>query len=204
VSSALIHVAGLDIERGYEDAFAAWYESEHVPRMLSQPGWSGVRRYECLDGEPRHVAIYDLDEDALDGIASEAPYRDPTFARRIRNYHARTLARIHAQGDDPAEAELINLVTVDMRPEHAAAFSRWYSEVHVPEMLDCPGWLGNERFESLDGDPRFMAIYGLSDADRPFNTEEYESVVGWDEHVEHIRGYHGWRIYRLLSRMGSG
>jgi hypothetical protein len=200
VSSALIHVAGLDLERGYERAFNRWYEDVHVPGVLKRPGWSALRRYECLEGEPRYLAIYDLTEAALEGEVSAAPFRDPAFGRRIRDYHARTWRRILAAGEDPAAADLINLITVDIGPEHAEPFSRWYSETHVPEILACPGWLGGERYESIDGDPRFLAMYGLEDAERPFGTDEYESVWGWEEQVEHMRGYHGFRIYRLIGR----
>jgi hypothetical protein len=48
-----------------------------------------------------------------------------------------------------------------------------------------------------------MAMYGLEDPDRPFASDEYEAVVGWDEHVDHIRGYHGFRIYQLIGRIGG-
>jgi hypothetical protein len=33
---------------------------------------------------------------------------------------------------------------------------------------------------------------------RPFNSPEWEAAVGWDEHVDHIRGFHGFRVYRLI------
>ncbi len=44
---------------------------------------------------------------------------------------------------------------------------------------------------------RFVAIYDLEDATRPFSSPEYEAAVGWDEHAARVRGYHGFRIYRL-------
>jgi hypothetical protein len=203
VSGAYIHVAGADVERGYEEAFDRWYRSEHAPAALARQGWSRLRRYRCLEGEPQFLSIYDLTEEALDGPLGEAPFRAPEFSRRIRDYHARTWRRIFLTGEDPASADLINLITVDIGPEHAPAFSRWYSEVHMPEIVACPGWLGGERYECLNGDPRFLAMYGLADAERPFGTKEFESVVGWDAHVNHIRGYHGFRIYGLTERLGG-
>ena len=93
---------------------------------------------------------------------------------------------------------LVNIVTVDIDAAYAGAFDRWYNEVHVPEILGCPGWLGNRRYECLDGEPRFLAIYDLEDERLPFDTPEYRAAVGWDEHVGRIRGYHGFRIYRLI------
>ena len=102
---------------------------------------------------------------------------------------------------DPRGAELINFVTVEAEPEGAAAFSRWYDEVHVPEIVACPGWLGNERYEALTQEPLFLAVYGLADAERPFHPPEYEAAVGWDEHLGAIRGYHGFRIYRRTATL---
>jgi heme-degrading monooxygenase HmoA len=195
----LIHMACLNVERNDEERFSAWYETRHLAAMLDRPGWRGARRYQCLDGEPRYVTIYDLDEAMENAPLSEAPYRSPEFERTgIRDYRARTYKQIHDAGEHPTPPTLVNIVTVDMNADHAESFSRWYNEIHVPEILACPGWRGNRRFECVDGEPRFLAIYDLDDAQSPFTSAAYHTAVGWDEHVEHIRGYHGFRIYRLI------
>jgi hypothetical protein len=194
----LVHVAALDVEARYEDAFDAWFAGVHLPELFARPGWNAARRYECTAGEPRRLVVYDLDERALEGPLKATPFADPEIGRRVRNYSARTFRRVLTAGEDPAQAELVNVITVDVDAEHAEAFDRWYSEVHVPEILACPGWRGACRYESIDGDPRFLAIYALDDPVTPFATEEYEAAVGWDEHTDQIRGYHGFRIYRLL------
>lgn len=143
--------------------------------------------------------IHVLGEEAVGDRLAAAPFRAEAFSRWIRDYAASTYRQISSQGEDPALSGLINVVTVDVEPEHAGAFSRWYDDVHVPEILDCPGWLGARRYRSIDHDGCFMAVYGLEDAERPFGTAEYEEATGWDEHVEHIRGYHGFRIYRIVT-----
>lgn len=196
-----VHVSGLDVEPGFAEDFDRWYVEEHLPTALREPGWRRATRYACLDGEPRTLTIFELDDEASGRGPAPAPFRDPAFARRIRDYQARTYREIHAAGADPAAAELINLITVDIDAAGAEAFSSWYTHVHVPEILACPGWLGARRYESTDSDSTFMAVYALADALRPFATPEYESAVGWDEHVERIRGYHGFRIYRALDRV---
>ena len=62
--------------------------------------------------------------------------------------------------------EWLNVVTVDIEDAHAGEFNRWYNEVHVPEILGCPGWIANRRYECVDGEPRFLAIYDLEDDER--------------------------------------
>jgi hypothetical protein len=204
-NTELIHLAVFELEADAEAAFDRWYEGEHVPRMLERPGWQRMRRYRCTDGQPL-IAIYDVD-DALpvEPRLSEAPFRGDRFATRgIRSYHARTWREIHAAGDHTERAEWLNAVTVDVEAAHAEAFSRWYSQVHVPEILACPGWRANRRYECVDGEPRFLALYELEDPYRPFDSPEWRSAVGWDEHVDHIRGFHGFRVYRLTFDSADG
>lgn len=194
---SLIHVAGLDVEME-EDEFNRWYRQEHLPTILARPGWRGARCFECLRGEPKQLTIFDLDLSVQAQRITAAPFHTGIAARRgIRDYHARTYRLIHEGGRHVVPPKLINVVSVDIEHEYAAAFSRWYNEVHFPEILGCPGWLGGRRYECIDGEPRFLAIYDLEDATRPFSTPEYEAAVGWDEHGVHLRGYHGFRIYRL-------
>jgi hypothetical protein len=196
-STPLIHVAGLDVEMD-EGAFNEWFVREHLPRILDRPGWLAARCFECLKGEPRLLTIYELDATLVDQRLSAAPFHSGITERRgIRDYHARTYRQIHEAGAHVVPPQLINMVTVDIEAEHADSFNRWYNEVHFPEILACPGWRGGRRYECIDGEPRFLAIYDLEDPTRPFSTPEYQAAVGWDDHVEHIRGYHGFRIYRL-------
>jgi hypothetical protein len=204
ISTAVIHLALFDLEAAAEPEFTRWYEGEHVPKMLARPGWRSMRRYRCTDGQPL-LSIYELDDDLPVGPQiSEAPFRSHRFATRgLRNYEARTWREIHSAGDHIEQPGWLNVVTVEVEAAHAEDFSRWYNEVHVPEILACPGWRANRRYECVDGEPRFLAIYDLEDAERPFNSPEWESAVGWDEHVENIRGFHGFRVYRLMFDSGS-
>ena len=44
----------------FEEEFNAWYDTEHVPERLAVPGFETARRFVCLSGHPRYLAIYDL------------------------------------------------------------------------------------------------------------------------------------------------
>lgn len=195
--SALIHVAGLDIDMD-EGQFNQWYRKSYLGDVLSKAGWRRARCFTCLSGEPKLLTIFDLDSSLAGQPINVAPFRNEIVERRgIRDYHARTYRLIHQAGHHLDRPNLINVVTVDIDGEYAADFSRWYNEVHFPEILACPGWLGGRRYECIDGEPRFLAIYDLEDAKRPFSTHEYQAAVGWDEHAIHLRGYHGFRVYQL-------
>lgn len=195
----MIHLALFDIEADRSDEFTAWYESEHVPAVLERPGWRRMCRYRCTDGAPL-LSLYEIDPDvALTPRLSEAPFRSSGMfaARGLRNYTARTWREIHVAGSPRWAASWINAITVDIEPPHAEEFSDWYSKVHVPEILACPGWLAGRRFECVDGEPRFLAIYDLADPVTPFTSPQWRDAVGWDNHAGHIRGFFGFRVYEL-------
>jgi hypothetical protein len=195
----MLHLAIYELDPALEADFARWYEAEHTSGILSRPGWRSMRRYQCTDGQP-YASIYEVDDDVpTEPHIEAAPFRGgPFVARGLRNYHARTYKEINRSGAPPTKREWLNIVTVDVEDAGAEAFNRWYDEVHVPEILGCPGWLANARYESVDGEPRYLAIYDLEDATRPFSSPEWEAAVGWDEHVGCIRGFHGFRVYRQV------
>ena len=195
----MIHLALFDLEPEFEDEFLHWYEGEHAPAMLARTGWLRLGHYRCLDGQP-FLSLYEVDDALTNQLPlSAAPFRDGPFtARGIRNYHARTWRQVHAAGTPGAKATWINAVTVEVDDRHLEEFNRWYNEVHVPEILACPGWRSNRRYVCLDGESSVLAVYELEDPELAFASPQWESVVGWDEHLEHILGFHGFRVYELL------
>lgn len=44
-----------------EDEFNAWYDGEHLPQRRNMPGFRSATRWECVDGWPRWMALYQLD-----------------------------------------------------------------------------------------------------------------------------------------------
>ncbi len=49
----------------FEDEFNAWYDTEHVPERVAVPGFLSGRRYVCIDGHPKYLAMYDMAEAAV-------------------------------------------------------------------------------------------------------------------------------------------
>ena len=45
---------------GFEEEFQDWYDTEHTPKVRSVQGFETGRRFVCLSGWPRYVALYDL------------------------------------------------------------------------------------------------------------------------------------------------
>lgn len=47
---------------GLEDEFHDWYDSEHIPDRLVIPGFTAASRYEVVDGAPRWLVVYEVDD----------------------------------------------------------------------------------------------------------------------------------------------
>ncbi|PWT70876.1 MAG: hypothetical protein C5B46_09080 [Proteobacteria bacterium] len=60
----------MDPPPAFEEEFNAWYDTEHLPQRMAVPGFETGRRYVCVHGAPRYLAIYDVTSPAV--LESEA------------------------------------------------------------------------------------------------------------------------------------
>ncbi|MBL3607560.1 DUF4286 family protein [Rhodovulum sulfidophilum] len=81
------HMVFVDIDPEEDAAFDDWYDNTHLPQILACPGWLEARREKCLEGGPRHVAIYTItgpeayETPEFDAIKGFGPFTD-----KIRNF----------------------------------------------------------------------------------------------------------------------
>lgn len=64
---------GIDVPPEREEAFNAWYNTEHISDMLGVPGVLTARRFMAVEGEPKYLALYDLEGEEV--FQSEAYHR---------------------------------------------------------------------------------------------------------------------------------
>ena len=69
-SSKGLLLATMEPPANIEEEFQDWYDSEHFPERQSCAGFETARRFVCIDGWPRYLAVYDLTNvDVLHGPA---------------------------------------------------------------------------------------------------------------------------------------
>jgi len=67
----------IDVESGHEDEFNRWYDQEHLPERAAIPGVLSARRFKALKGNPKYLAVYELENpDVLKSPAYRSVY-DP-------------------------------------------------------------------------------------------------------------------------------
>jgi len=167
-------------------AFNAFYDKVHVPEVLAKnPGLLRATRYELLvqdargDFGPRWLAAYEMEDEAAargyeqrnDGPAEGRPVYTPGLHDFQPTITWRLLWRqIFATGSSGGAPHGIFIVGMNVPPETTpeglAVFNAFYSNIHVPEVMQWGGYARGLRFELMrefahpaPGSPRFLAIY---------------------------------------------
>ncbi len=82
----------IEIDPAHDDDFNRWYRDEHYPERMACPNW----RFVAMEGEPKYLAIYDLESPAvlesedykkIIGPSQWAERLMPHFVKRIRNVY---------------------------------------------------------------------------------------------------------------------
>jgi hypothetical protein len=53
------------------------------------------------------------------------------------------------------------MVRMDVDLAVKSEFNAWYNDEHIPALLQVPGVIAAYRYESIEGTPKFVAIYEL-------------------------------------------
>src|SRR3546814_431376 len=86
------------------------------------------------------------------------------------------------------KSPMLHIVFVDIDPKMEADFNAWYEEVHIPQLLACPGWLSATRRISLDGGPKYVAIYEITGPDA-YESPEFNAVKGFGPFTRHVSNF---------------
>ncbi len=158
-----------------EAEFHDWYDHEHGPARLAVPGFRGARRYQALDDQkPTWLALYDLDRPevidspAYRALAGQASERDRSVGAGLAALERRVYEQISEDGSPvgrPAPVILAVALSVPAAAEDDLA--AWYTEEHIPMLLQVPGWRRIRRFRlvrGLDEDPGpdFLSVHELA------------------------------------------
>jgi hypothetical protein len=96
----------------------------------------------------------------------------------------------------------LSVVTVDIEAGVEKEFNRWYDEVHVPEVLACPGWEQGARYVAVEGSPRYMAVYEMSGPEAMW-TPELQAIKGFGPYWKSLEAYRSV-VYRKITPERDG
>ena len=76
----------MDIAPEMEEEFNRWYDQEHVPERLSVPGFLTGRRFKAVEGSPKYLAIYELENAAV--------LQSPAYLKKLNEEYTEWTARM--------------------------------------------------------------------------------------------------------------
>ena len=157
-----------------EAEFHDWYDHEHGPLRMAVPGFVGGYRYGALDeAKPPWLVLYDLDSpDVLDSpeyqaLGATASERDKTVGAGLATLDRRIYTQLSSDGTAPDEPAPVLLAVALSVPAGAEDdLQAWYTDEHIPMLLEVPGWQRIRRFRlvrGMDGPaPEFLSVHELA------------------------------------------
>jgi len=200
-----------------EAEFHDWYDHEHGPARLTVPGFRGAQRYRALDDQkPTWLALYDLDgpevidSPAYRALATRASDRDKAMAAGLATLERRVYEQISEDGSPAGRpAPVILAVALSVPPATEDDLAAWYTEEHVPMLLQVPGWRRIRRFrlvQGLDGDPGpdFLSVHELAGPE-VLEDDRYRAAVStpWRDRVVASALRRERRVFGLRGVIGS-
>lgn len=178
-----IYAVTSDIDASLEAEFNAWYDAEHVVELLAVPGFLAARRFRAIDGSPKYLAVYDLEQPevlntyAFQRIRPTHPDSTPDCKRmwsHVKNWKRAAYAEEFANGtaakDAGQRAGFLFLAGFDFDASVDEEYQRWFRTEHLPAVTRIAGVERTRSFRIdptmldhvLGGPPRHIVLYDLA------------------------------------------
>ena len=159
-----------DVDPRHEDEFNAWYNTEHLPELLSLPGFLDAARYEATKGGPKYLAVYELrNVSALQTTTFHKWRAAPSpWSRRIsptvigKNVIRIVGQQIFPRGLEQPDRELPPALQIGRMsvPESAdKTWNAWYNGAYIPGYRKVSGVLYARRYRVVQGETGYATVY---------------------------------------------
>ena len=197
-----------------------WYDSRHIADRLKIPGFSSVRRFVAIEGEPKYLTLYELADVAVlkseaylrlrDKESSLPPSSFEIQTAKFPNFARGLYEQIYPEQEEyrVPKTEVLFTVGHDIPPNREEEFNAWYNTEHIPAMKRVPGFLTARRFRAAEVElpgragarmsgSQYCAVYDLESKEvlrsEAFEREKDSPWSAW------VRSWYT-RRFRLLAR----
>ena len=199
-----------------EAEFHDWYDHEHGPARLKVPGFRSAYRYRALDDQkPPWLALYELDSpDVIDSpgykaLAGQASDRDKAVGAGLATLDRRIYEQISEDGSPVGRpAPMILAVAMSVPASAEEDLAAWYTEEHIPMLLEVPGWRRIRRFRlirALDAPgPDFLSVHDLAGSE-VLEEPRYRAAIStpWRDQVVAAALRRERRVFGLRNAIGA-
>ena len=177
-----------DVDPVHEDEFNAWYNTEHLPELLSLHGFLDAARYVAYKGVPRYLAVYELDSaEALKTAEFQKWRANPSpWSRRISpTAIGKNVSRAIGQQIFPADLEqpdrgmapALQIGRMSVPESADQEWNEWYNGEYIPGYRKVPGVIYARRYRIVDGESRYTTVY-------EFENEKVSETTEWNKQRE--------------------
>jgi len=183
----------------HEDEFNESYNKIHAPDVLQVPGWYKMTRYVDIEppehwynlpfmnkGKSKYLAIWEVEADDIDAAMKahsdfmaikRAQGRSVKHMQRIAGEVYKQIFEAEQKGVKPAKGKNRWILMVENNcndPAHEDEFNEIYNNIHIPDVLEIPGWVRARRFVDIEppehwydlpfmnkGKSKYLAIYEI-------------------------------------------
>jgi hypothetical protein len=177
-----------DIDPKYEEEFNAWYNTEHLPELLSLPGFLDAARYVAYKGGPKYLAVYELESpEALKTAEFQKVRANPTpWSRRMSpTAIGKNLSRSLGEQIFPADLEMpdrgmaptLQIGRMSVQEHMDREWNEWYNGEYIPGYRKVPGVIYARRYRVIEGETRYATVY-------EFEHEKVSETAEWNKQRE--------------------
>jgi hypothetical protein len=177
-----------DVDPQHEDEFNAWYNTEHLPELLSLPGFLDAARYVAYKSGPKYLAVYELaTADALKTTEFQKWRANPSpWSRRISpTVIGKNLSRAIGQQIFPAAPETpdrgmapaLQIGRMSVPDNADQEWNEWYNGEYIPGYRKVAGVIYARRYRVVEGETRYATVY-------EFENEKVSETAEWNKQRE--------------------
>lgn len=188
-------IVDLTVNPAREQEWNRWYETTYR-RGIEAASLATARRYlGSTAGSHRYKTLY----------IAELPPNPLNWERFVGDVEA--TARVFSPLDtviagDPGLSSHLLIVDATIEATSEEDWNTWYNEVHLPEILDCPGFVCARRFLSdAGGGRRYVAVYEI-ESPAALQSEEFLARRGWGPFLGRVQPTA--RLYSAMDHNTGG
>ena len=165
----------VDVDPACDAEFNKWYNRVEIGRFSGVAGVLSTGRYEAIEGGPKYLAMFELeDHEVLRSAAFlDARYRampaSPASTLQVgRNYLKLGYRQIFPTTLDAVDLtreipRYLQLGRMDIPAHREEEFNDWYNTAYIPPYLAVEGCISARRFVAIEGQPKYLTLYELAD-----------------------------------------
>ena len=181
-----INILETNCDPAREDEYNDWYDNIHVPDILLTPGFVRARRYlnkEFRDGRGKYMALYEIETDdiektmqirlerrAQEHSQGRSSASRPNFSFALwRDVLFKQIFESKAPANSTSQTgKWLNFVEQNCDPVREAQYHEWCNNMHMPDILLTPSFVGARRFQIKDfrdGRGKYLHVYEIETDD---------------------------------------